>query len=330
MTLPLARIGPWLVRYFHFERRLRLRPSYRDDAPEYRGTTSSSSPSAPELDRLIDNLAFREVLGLLRSRTGCDFEPYKHVTMLRRIARRMQVQGSEDLRDYLQILGQQPDEAGALLQDLLVSASNFFREPAAFKALGARLPALFAGKGPRDVVRVWMAGCATGEEAYSVAMMLREHALMLDTSPLLRLVAHDLNSYALGQARAGFYAGMLDVDVIDDRLARFFTREAGGYRVRREIREMVVFLAHDLLEDPDLPSQDLVVCRNVLVYLGARARARVLQHIARVLRPAGLLMLGPQEALPEHHPHFVVVDRAHRLYARRSGDGTAGPDAGAT
>jgi two-component system CheB/CheR fusion protein len=273
---------------------------------------------------------FREVLGLLRSCTGGNFESYRHVTLLRRIARRMQVLGAEDLRDYLQVLSQQPDEAGALLQDLLVSAAQFFRDIDVFEALGAHLPGLFARKGTQDAVRVWIAACATGEEAYSMAMLMQEHASTLPSPPRLGLVAHDLNSHALAVARAGSYAGLLEVDVSPERLARFFTREATGHRVRREIRDLVVFMAHDLVDDPRLPSQDLVMCRNLLLYLGTPARTRVLHHIARVLRPGGLLVLGPRDPMPDHHPEFLVVDCRHRIYARRSRGAGTGPSTAAT
>ena len=192
---------------------------------------AESAPSAPEQDEA----ALRDVLAFLRTRTGRDFSYYKRATILRRVARRMQVSGLDDLPDYLVYLRTHAGEAGALLQDLLISVTNFFRDPESFTALERIVPELFAGKGPGDSVRVWVAGCATGEEAYSIAILLCEHARTLEAPPQMQVFATDLDEDVIREARDGLYSETIATDVSEERLRRFFLHEQGGYRVRRGI-----------------------------------------------------------------------------------------------
>ncbi len=261
----------------------------------------------------------RDILVFLRTRTGRDFSYYKRATILRRIARRMQVNNLHELPDYLTFLRTHPGEAGALLQDLLISVTNFFRDREVFAALETRIPSLFEGKSQSDVVRVWSPACATGEEAYSLAVLLLEHARRLDSPPALQVFACDLDEESIAAARAGHYPEAIAADVSEERLRKFFVKDHHGYRVRRELREMVLFAAHDLLKDAPFSRMDLIFCRNLLIYLNREAQRRVLDTFHFALKPGGLLMLGSSEAIEEGDPLFHVVDKKHRIYAQQPG-----------
>ncbi|HEX2100286.1 MAG TPA: CheR family methyltransferase, partial [Candidatus Synoicihabitans sp.] len=243
---------------------------------------------------------------------------YKRATILRRISRRMQVNAVEDLAAYLGFLRTNPGEAGALLKDLLISVTNFFRDREAFTALEQVLPELFVGKGSGDSVRVWVPGCATGEEAYSIAMMLVEYARTLDLAPAVQVFACDLDEDAVHVARAGFYPDAITADVSADRLRRFFVKEHNGYRVRRELREIVLFAAHDLLKDAPFSRLDLISCRNLLIYLNREAQARAFEIFHFALQPDGLLFIGSSESMDEGSPLFQILDKKNRLYRRKS------------
>jgi two-component system, chemotaxis family, CheB/CheR fusion protein len=261
--------------------------------------------------------ALHDVLAFLHTRTGRDFSCYKRATILRRIARRMQVNGLADLPGYLMYLHTHAGEAGALLQDLLISVTNFFRDPAPFAALKGTIPELFKGKGPGDTVRVWVAGCATGEEAYSIAILLWEHAGTLVGPPHLQVFATDLDEEVIREAREGIYPETIAADVSEERLKHFFIHEQGSYRVRRAVREIILFTPHDLLKDSPFSRLDLVSCRNLLIYLnqGAQSRAFDIFHFA--LRPGGRLFLGTSEAVDDGSPLFTVLDKKQRLYVQR-------------
>lgn len=264
--------------------------------------------------------ALRDVLTFLLMRTGRDFSCYKRATILRRIERRMGVNGLTDLREYLVYLRTHTGEAGALLQDLLISVTNFFRDPAAFTALERSIiPELFKGKQAGDTVRVWVAGCATGEEAYSIAMLLCEHAATLVGPPHLQIIATDLNEEVIREAREGFYPETIAADVSDERLRHFFIQETGGFRLRRAVRDLVLFAPHDLLKDSPFSRLDLVSCRNLLIYLNSDAQRRAMEVFHFALNPGGRLFLGTSEAVDEGSPLFGVVDKKQRLYVQRPG-----------
>jgi two-component system CheB/CheR fusion protein len=270
----------------------------------------------PPPDR--DESALREVLVFLRTRTGRDFSYYKRATIVRRISRRMQVNSIADMPGYMEFLRTHPGESGALLQDLLISVTNFFRDRDAFDALEKHhIPQLFKGKGASDSVRVWVPACATGEEAYSIAILLLEHARTLDHPPALHVLACDLDEQAIQKARAGLFPEASAADISEDRLRRFFLKDPGGYRVRRELREMVLFATHDLLKDPPFSRMDLVSCRNLLIYLSGEAQARALDIFHFALLPGGRLFLGSSESVDERSPLFRVLDKKHRIYAHQ-------------
>jgi two-component system CheB/CheR fusion protein len=306
-VLEVAQMPGRLMEYRANEERLKLPP---EQGPQ---PAKAPAVSPDEAEK-----ALREVLTFLRSRTGRDFSYYKRATILRRISRRMQVNGVHHLPEYLTFLRTHSGEIGALQQDLLVSVTNFFRDRETFAALEERIPDLFAGKGTGDAVRVWIPACATGEEAYSIAMLLCEHAATLDAPPSIQVFATDLDEDAIRKAREGLYPLATTADVSEDRLRRFFIKERHGYRVRREIREITLFAVHDLLKDSPFSRLDLVSCRNLLIYLDRDAQKRVFEIFHFALRPGARLFLGSSESMDEESPLFVVLDKKHRLYAQRS------------
>jgi len=304
-TLPVSQMAVRVEQYLNMERAVRLPPELHSETEESLSTVEH------------DEAALRDVLTFLRSRTGRDFSYYKRATVVRRIGRRMQVNNIADLGGYLDCLRTRPGEAGALLQDLLISVTNFFRDTECFAALEERLPHLFADKSGADTVRVWIAGCATGEEAYSIAMLLTEHARMIDTPPAIQVFATDLDDNAIRVAREGIYPAAIGGDVSEDRLRRFFVKDVRGYRVRRELRECVLFAVHDVLRDSPFSRVDLVSCRNLLIYLSRQAQARVLDIFHFALLPGGTLFLGSSESIEEASQHFSVIDKKHRLFGQR-------------
>jgi two-component system CheB/CheR fusion protein len=266
-----------------------------------------------------DERALVEIFTTLRVRTGHDFSEYKRGTVLRRIARRMGVHGLADLPSYALHMREQKEEARSLLKDLLISVTNFFRDPEAFRALEERVvPRLFEGRGEGDQIRVWVAGCATGEEAYTVAMLLAEHAAGVTFPPAIQVFATDIDEAAVEQARAGFYTLNDVADVSPERLRRFFVPEADGYRVRRELRERVLFARHNLLKDPPFSHLDLATCRNLLIYLNRAAQKRAMEVFHFALNPGGYLLLGTSESVEGASDLFMTFDKEQHVYQSRA------------
>lgn len=306
--LPVADMPARLQAYFRLGNNLYL--PEEDDVTSPNRLLDSSGNNDEDL--------LRDVLNFMHARTGRDFACYKRATVLRRIARRMQVNGIDNLTGYLTCLRVRPGEAGALLQDLLISVTNFFRDSSCFAALAQEIPALFANKTHNDVVRVWVVATATGEEAYSLAMLLSEYARTLQAPPLIQIFATDLDSEAIATARNGMYPSAIRADVSEDRLRRFFVQEHRGYRVRRELREMVLFAVHDALKDSPFSRLDMVTCRNLLIYLNRDAQARLFETFHFSLLPQGYLFLGSSESMDEDTPLFTVVDKKARIYRQRT------------
>ncbi|HEY0171970.1 MAG TPA: CheR family methyltransferase, partial [Pyrinomonadaceae bacterium] len=262
--------------------------------------------------------ALAAVLAQLRLRTGHDFTNYKHGTVLRRISRRVGVTQVPDLPAYAHYIRENPRETRALLKDLLISVTNFFRDPKAFEMLEAAvIPRLFENKGEGGHVRVWVPGCATGEEAYSVAMLLAEYAETLPASPTIQVFASDIDEEAVQTARAGFYTLNDVADVSPERLRHFFSKTRDGYRVRRELREVVLFAKHDLLKDPPFLHLDLVSCRNLLIYLNASGQAKAMNIFHFAMNPGGYLFLGGSETVGDHSDIFVAADKQSHIFQAR-------------
>ena len=265
-----------------------------------------------------DERALRDIFTLMRTRTGHDFSNYKRATVLRRIERRMNVHELTDLPAYARLLRERPAEARALLKDLLISVTNFFRDREAFAALEQEIiPRLFDGKGAGDHVRVWVAGCATGEEAYTLAMLLCEHAEGRSNPPALQVFATDIDEPALAAAREGFYTVNDAADVSPERLRRFFVKGSSGYQVSRALREMVLFAQHNIIKDPPFSHLDLITCRNLLIYLNRAAQERLARVFHFALNPGGYLFLSLSESIDGPADLFVKIDKEHNIFQSR-------------
>jgi two-component system CheB/CheR fusion protein len=262
--------------------------------------------------------ALARILTVLRSRTGHDFSEYKEHTFQRRIQRRMQVTQTTRLEDYADRLQKEPDEVHALFRDLLIGVTDFFRDPDAFRALETLvIPTLFEGKGADDEVRVWVTGCSTGEEAYSIAILLREHLETLLAPPKVQVFATDIDENAMGMARAARYPASVVKEVSPDRLSRFFVHDVGIYRVVKEVRDMCIFSTHSVIRDPPFSRLDLISCRNLLIYLKPSLQGQIIPLFHYSLRPGGYLFLGTSENLSRHSELFSPLDRKHRVFRRR-------------
>ena len=262
--------------------------------------------------------ALAGIYTLLRSRTGHDFSLYKDKTFQRRVERRIQVRQSQSLDDYVGRLRKEPDEVSALFRDLLIGVTDFFRDPAGYQALETLvIPKLFDGRGAADEVRVWVPGCATGEEAYSLAILLREQMDTRRELPKVQIFATDIDDAALAMARVARYLPNLLKEMSPARLRRFFVSEAGTYRVAKELRDMCVFSSHSVIRDPPFSRIDLISCRNVLIYLKPELQAQVIPLFHCALRSSGYLFLGLSENVSRHGDLFLTVDRKNRIFRRR-------------
>ncbi len=286
--------------------------SYKD----HLGTVQipEKSEEVPE----TDEEALLDIFAQLRVRTGHDFSNYKRATLLRRIDRRIGLNEMPGLPAYARFLREHQQEANALMKDLLISVTNFFRDPESIEALASKvIPKIFAARNPDDPVRVWVAGCATGEEAYSIAILLSEYMSNEGRAPNLQVFATDLDKDAVQIARDGFYKEAEVADVSPERLHRFFTRDSNGYRVRRELREAILFAVHNVLRDPPFSHLDLIFCRNLLIYLNRTAQNKVLEILHFALDPSCYLFLGASESIDVAGDLFVVEDKQHRIFRSR-------------
>jgi two-component system CheB/CheR fusion protein len=273
-------------------------------------------------DRGVDNLDFatiQEMLSLVRQRTGHDFNQYKRPTLLRRIARRLQVHDLPDAASYLEFLRNHPGEIPLLMRDLLITVTNFFRDHEAFELLEREVvPRLFEGKTSADQVRAWVVGCATGEEAYSLAILLIEYAERLTSPPQIQIFATDIDDIALTEARARLYPQAIAIDVSADRLRKYFTADGDFYRVRKEVRDLVLFAPHNVLRDPPFSRLSLVSCRNLLIYLNRDAHERILATFHFSMLPNGYLFLGSAESAESAPSLFRDAGLKHGIFTRRS------------
>ncbi len=294
----------------------------QDIPAKLRDYFSHASLLAPRQDdqriqsEVVEHLG--QICSLLLAQTGHDFSEYKDRTIVRRVQRRMHVLQIADPAEFVERLRVEPHEITLLFQDLLIGVTNFFRDRDAFEVLEREvIPLLFEGKGPLDSLRVWVPGCATGEEAYSIAILLQDALPQWRESPRLQIFASDIDAHALEVARNGRYPASIAKDVPPKRLERYFVREDGTYRVAGDLREMCLFSTHNLLRDAPFSRLDLVCCRNLLIYLNAGLQSRVVPLFQYALNPGGFLFLGSSENVSRHSRLFATVDKAHRIFRRR-------------
>jgi two-component system CheB/CheR fusion protein len=271
-------------------------------------------PRRPAVSRALA-AGLGRVLTVLRSATGRDFSQYKRSSVVRRVERRMVANGIGDIEVYARHLREHPAEVKTLLQELLINVTGFFRDPEAFAALQAEVLAkVVEGKDQGEPIRIWVAGCASGEEAYSIAILLREVMDAARSEAKVQIYGTDLDENAISAARAGIYSADVAADISPERLRRFFIREESGYRVRREIREQLVFAVQDLIKDPPFTRLDLISCRNVFIYMEPELQERILTLFHYALRPSGVLFLSPAEGIGDQTRLFTPIDRKWRLF----------------
>ncbi|HET9209921.1 MAG TPA: CheR family methyltransferase [Thermoanaerobaculia bacterium] len=259
-----------------------------------------------------------KICAILRRETGHDFRRYKQSTLVRRVRRRMNESRAASIYAYVESLGNDNLEVEQLFRDLLISVTHFFRDPEAFALLADKvIPRLFEGKDEDGFVRVWVPGCATGEEAYSLAVLLREHAATLAKPPQIQVFATDIDSQALEAARQALYPEAVADQISPERLERFFVRHGNMYQVSREIRDLCLFSLHNLIADPPFSRLDLVSCRNVLIYLESELQKKIVALFHYALRPGGYLFLGPSEMVSGQPELFRTLDKKHRLFQSR-------------
>lgn len=255
------------------------------------------------------------ILMQIRTSTGHDFSLYKKSTITRRIQRRMSQNGIENTETYARYLKEHPSEISSLFKELLINVTNFFRDPEAFVVLKQDiLPTLLADKPETYIFRVWVAGCATGEEAYSIAMVLRELMDEKHYNFKAQIYSTDLAAGTITTARAGLYPPNIALDVTPERLRRFFIKEDGGYRMKKEIREMIVFAVQNIVKDPPFTKLDLLSCRNLMIYLEPELQNRLIPAFHYALKPGGVLFLSPSESIGNHSELFTPLNRKWKFY----------------
>ncbi len=278
----------------------------------YVAETKTETEQAP---RLI----LTPILAILKNTFGVDFTYYKNATVERRILRRMAVNQVSFPEEYVSVLRANRQELEALFQDILINVTEFFREPGMFDFLKSRVfPALLANRDPQDTVRVWVPGCSTGEETYSIAICLLEYLKDRNLEFPLQFFGTDLNESALDKARAGLYPESIASEVSAERLRKFFTKSNGSYQVTRTLRDLCIFARQDLVKDPPFSKLDLITCRNLLIYLGPVLQQKLMRMFHYALKPTGYLALGLSETVGQAAELFDAVDRKQKFYTRRA------------
>ncbi len=263
-----------------------------------------------------------EISELLRRHAGHDFSGYKNKTFMRRVARRMKVLDLRTIDAYVARLRDDKAEIMALFRDLLINVTNFFRDSEAFQCLNETvIPKLLEGRGASERVRIWVPGCATGEEVYSLAILVLEQMEDLPAAPQVQIFATDIDEQALSVARAGRYPEALLAGMDPARRARYFRQDGASYVVVKEVRELCVFSPHSVISDPPFSRMDLVSCRNLLIYLGVELQSQVIPTFHYALKPGGYLFLGTSEGVSRHTDLFAALNKQHRIFQSRSTDG---------
>ncbi len=285
---------------------------------EYASHLRSLNDGTPNSIREQLRIHMTTIHRLLRSGAGHDFSEYKENTILRRLERRMKISQIETVAQYVAVLERQPYEVNHLFKDLLIGVTQFFRDPDAFDALHSEvIPKLFEGMDCDTTIRVCVVGCSSGEEAYSIAMLLCEHASTLHNPPKIKIFATDIDERALQTARKGCYPDSIAEQVGPERLQRFFIRHDSGYQVKRELRELCIFSSHSFIKDPPFSRLDLISCRNVMIYLELDLQQKIIPLFHFALRSGGYLFLGPAENAISHRDLFRPINEKHRTFVRK-------------
>jgi len=277
-------------------------------------------PQSASVTGTITENALKKIFVMVRTVTGHDFSQYKPSTIHRRIERRMAVHQVESMDSYVKFLQQAPMEVTALFRDLLIGVTSFFRDPDAFTTLEEHIiPKLFAEKLPGSMIRIWSPGCSTGEEAYSLAILLQEYLEKLKQSYRVQVFATDIDNQAIATARIGLYLASIATDIPPERLARFFVAEPDGsaYRIHKSIRDMLVVSEQDVIKDPPFSKLDLISCRNLLIYMGGDLQKKIIPLFHYALNPGGFLFLGTSETVGEFGDLFSTLDSKSKLYQRK-------------
>nr|WP_320013283.1 PAS domain-containing protein [uncultured Desulfobulbus sp.] len=273
--------------------------------------------------RLTDHL--RTIFQIVNAQTSHDFSAYKVSTIMRRIERRMAVNEILDIPNYIQLLKEKPEESKALFKEFLIGVTSFFRDPEAFEAIKRQvLPLICKDRDPNEPLRVWLAGCATGEEAYSLTMLIQEYLRATRLDVKVQIFASDIDCEAMNIARNGIYPDCIGADVTPERLRTFFQKTDNSYQIASSLREMIVFAQHNVIKDPPFSRLDVLVCRNLLIYLNPDLQKRVLPLFAQALKPNGFLFLGTSETVGGFTDLFSTVDKKWKIFQRRVTSGKIG------
>ena len=269
----------------------------------------------------------QKIIFLIRNHNGRDFSLYKQKTILRRIEKRMAILQVGSIAEYAAYLRSIPQEIDLLFRELLIRVTNFFRDHEAFEIIKKQaLPLLFKNLLPGHPLRIWVPACSTGEEAYSVAILVQEYIGTLKQKYNVQIFATDIDKDAVDMARTGLYPDSISVDVSPERLSQFFTKKANAYKIKEEIRQMIVFAVQDIIKDPPFTKLQMICCRNVMIYFNAELQKKVLPVFHYALKPGGILWLGSSETIGDHADIFAVVDRKWKIFrARGSADIPAAP-----
>ncbi|NDY95733.1 chemotaxis protein CheR [Wenzhouxiangella sp. C33] len=278
---------------------------------------SATGDSPDALPAIQGEDAFEGIMQLLRQIGGIAFSDYKPSTVIRRIERRMQVRQAESLDDYLSLLEKDRGEAVTLRRELLIPVTSFFRDPQSFDRLAEKaVRKIVSNAAAGDQIRVWVAGCSTGEEAYSIAILFLEAFERYGRRPSLKVFATDVNEQGIELAGNGQYPDSAAAELTPERIERFFTRSGHSYTVSNELRQCIVFARHNLLTDPPFTRMDLVSCRNALIYFKREAQSQAVRRLQYALKPGGFLFLGPSESMSGMDDAFETVDSKHKIYSR--------------
>ena len=293
--------------------RLAQHPYLRSIAPP-----ESATEKPPEATDARVGESLKRIFRWLRTAHGVDFTHYKRSTLQRRLARRMAFKRIDDPEEYVALMEGDPSEAATLYQDFLIRVTGFFRDPKSFDGLAQRVfPSLCEGRSPKEPIRIWVPGCASGEEVYSIAIAIVEYLGDRHSTAGIQIFGTDVSEAAIERARAGIYLDTIAQDVSEERLERFFVKQGDQYQIAKNIRDLCVFARQDVTRDPPFSRLDLVSCRNLLIYLDTTAQRRVMQVFHYALRPHGYLMLGPSESIGHASDLFELSDKSRRLYTRR-------------